>query len=163
MNIIFTKKIIIILLLILLVVSLILNFYLYYNHDSPLEFEEVYVEENMDEMYKGAYWFSLRHKKYGGFFGNEIKDLGVNFNQFNFNKYTYIITFGYELSEISYSLNATKNRKFIFFPKEFIGKVVFKDEYKNNVYIYRIKKIDIDCDYHSREDYVTFIKDLKGF
>ena len=49
-----------------------------------------------------------------------------------------------------------KNRKFIFIPKQFIGKVELKKDFSNRVYIYKIKKMDIDCDYHDRSKNVEF-------
>ncbi len=70
--------------------------------------------------------------------------------------YTYVVTCGHKLKNISYNLFETKNRKFIVFPKQFVGRVVLEYEESDNIYIYKIKKIDIDCDYHDRARNVYF-------
>ena len=49
-----------------------------------------------------------------------------------------------------------KNRVMVIFPKQYIGKVVLCEEDTGKVYIYRVKKMDIDCDYHEREKNVSF-------
>lgn len=165
------SKIIIIILSIILVISLILNLYLYVNLNIPLEFEEVYVQknlkENLAEITKQKredkpyyYWAALTDSKFEDFFcGKDFISRNVEFNDYDYKNFTYIFTFGYELSEISYSLNEAKNHKFIVIPSPVIGKVILKDDYKNNIYIYKIKKMDITYDYHDVKNYVAFVKD----
>lgn len=126
-----------------------------------INFEEVYqcsIDIN-SKVFNETYWFSIRDDSYNGFFDVQYLDkIGVNYSHldFDYSKYTYVITIGYELSKISYSYHDMKNRKFIFIPKQFIGKVELKKDFSNRVYIYKIKKMDIDCDYHDRSKNVEF-------
>ncbi|MDR1630532.1 MAG: hypothetical protein LBS36_10040 [Oscillospiraceae bacterium] len=108
----------------------------------------------------GCIWHTLRHPSYNGFFPDEIlDDLGVNRDdlRLDYNRYTYVVTFRHELLNISYSYSQMKNRTFIKLPKQFVGNVDLKSETTDNVYIYRVKKMDIDCDFHDRTKGVSFI------
>ncbi len=103
-------------------------------------------------------WLSLRHPDYNGFYSDEILNQYRIDMDLEYDKYTYIITFGYELKQISYSYDTVKNRKILFIPKQFIGKVILLDEFKDKLYIYKIPKMDIDCDIHERNREVYFFK-----
>ena len=77
---------------------------------------------------------------------------------FDFSHYTYIVTCGHELRSIKYSLSQTKNRRFLFIPKQFVGIVELQYDPSLYVHIYRVKKLDIDCDYHEMSKNVSYIK-----
>ena len=105
-------------------------------------------------------WFTLRSPEYSGFFPEESLDtLGVDYNDipFDYNRYTYIITIGHELLDIKYSRSDMKNRIYGIFGKQYVGHVTLKEETTDKVYIYRIPKMDIDCDYHEPQRAVTFV------
>ena len=105
-------------------------------------------------------WFTLRDEKFNGFFSDDILDnYKVEYSEFDYSKYTYVICVGHELKSISYSNSETKNRKLLIFPKQFVGIVSLSEEKSCNLYIYRIPKMDIDCDYHNRSRLVSFEKD----
>lgn len=106
-------------------------------------------------------WFSLRDEKYSGFFTLEkLTEYGADASDlsFDFSHYTYIVTCGHELRSIKYSLSQTKNRRFLFIPKQFDGIVELQYDSSPYVYIYRVKKLDIDCDYHEMSKNVSYIK-----
>ena len=77
---------------------------------------------------------------------------------FDYDHYTYIVTIGHELINIEYSRSDMKNRIYGIFPKQYVGHVTLKEDLTDKVYIYRIKKMDIDCDYHEPNRSVTFSK-----
>ena len=104
-------------------------------------------------------WFSLRHDDYQGFFSSDIlKNLGVDAESmiFDFEQNTYVITIGHELRDIKYRYSTFKKRRFVILPKQAIGIVTLDGSLVNKVFVYRIRKMDIDCDYHDRRAYVTF-------
>lgn len=155
------KKILIVFLVLILIGGIMFFKYTIPNYRN-INFDEVYqcdIDANT-EIFNKTYWFSIRDNSYNGFFDIGYLDkIGVDCSKldFDYSKYTYIITIGYELSDISYSYHDMKNRKLIFIPKQFIGKVKLKKEFDNKVYIYKIKKMDIDCDYHNRSKNVEFV------
>jgi hypothetical protein len=113
-----------------------------------------------DDNINYTFWFTIRDELFNGWFTNDyLTNMGIDISniEFDYNKYTYVITIGYELHRISYSYSDMKNRKFGFVPKQFVGKVELQRELKNIVYIYRIKRMDIDCDYHERNRNVFFV------
>lgn len=140
---------------VVIIVALITG-YIFYNKDYNLGYTLVY-SESCDNINADEYWFSLRDEKYNGFFTEEyLRNYGVGFSDFDYENYTYIVTFGHELKEITYSPKEMKNRVMVIFPKQYIGKVVLCKENTGKVYIYRVKKMDIDCDFHEREKNVSF-------
>ena len=149
------KKTFAIIIPVVIIVALITG-YIFYNKDYNLDYTLVYYEtcDNTDD---NTYWFSLRDEKYNGFFTEEyLRNYGVEFSDFDYENYTYIVTLGHELKRITYSPKEMKNRVMVIFPKQYIGNVVLGKEDTGKVYIYRVKKIDIDCDYHERDNNVSF-------
>ena len=132
-----------------------------YNAKFDLPFEPVERIAVKDIPDSEPAWFSLRDEKYSGFFtleklteyGAESSDLSLDFSH-----YTYIVTCGHELRSIKYSLSQTKNRRFLFIPKRFVGIVELQYDPSPYVYIYRVKRLDIDCDYHEMSKNVSYIK-----
>ncbi|MBE6838148.1 MAG: hypothetical protein E7507_01210 [Ruminococcus sp.] len=149
------KKVLVFIIPIVIIVALIIGA-IFYNKDYNLDYTLVY-SETCDNTDDGLYWFSLRDEKYNGFFTEEYLDnFGVEFSDYDYKNYTYIVTFGHELKRITYSPKETKNRVMVVFPKQYIGKVVLDKEDTGKIYIYRVKKMDIDCDYHERDKNVSF-------
>ena len=129
-----------------------------YDREIELEFEFVDVIENVkadDLNYR--YWFTLRDEKYSGFVEASILDeYEYDTSIFDFDNYTYVITLGHELKKIEYNFAYMKNRIYIVFPKQFIGKVTLNSVKTNDIYIYKIRKMDIDYDYHDPSKRVVF-------
>jgi len=104
-------------------------------------------------------WFSLRHESYNGFFSAELlNNYGVETEHmtFDFENYTYIITVGHELRGVEFSYSVFKNRKYFILPDQFVGKVTLDDNLVNRVFFYRVRRMNIDLDYHSPRSHVTF-------
>lgn len=134
-----------------------------YKIEFKLTFEQTeQISISTDSNHKnGLVWFTLRDEKYNGFFSTEMLDnYGTTSDELNmdFSNYTYIVTLGHKLENISYSFSQMKNRKYLFIPKQFVGIVNLQYEYSPNIYIYRIKKMDIDCDYHEPNKNVFYVK-----
>lgn len=108
--------------------------------------------ENID-----AIWFTLRDEKYKGFFpNNTLSDYGIDIDM-DFQTYTYVITCGHEMTKLERSYSKMKNKIFGFLPKQFIGQITLKEADDHMIHIYRIPKMDIDCNYHQREQYVQWV------
>lgn len=147
--------------LFLLVVLLSVSCVALYNVKFNLPFEPVERIAVKDIPDPELAWFSLRDEKYSGFFDIEkLTEYGADTSDlsFDFSHYTYIVTCGHELRSIKYSLSQTKNRRFLFIPKQFVGIVELQYDPSPYVYIYRVKKLDIDCDYHERSKNVYYVK-----
>ena len=147
--------------LFLLVVLLSVSCVALYNVKFNLPFEPVERIAVKDIPDSELAWFSLRDEKYSGFFTLEkLTEYGADASDlsFDFSHYTYIVTCGHELRSIKYSLSQTKNRRFLFIPKQFVGIVELQYDSSPYVYIYRVKKLDIDCDYHERSKKVYYVK-----
>ena len=124
----------------------------------PFESVAYYKAEGIEKM---PIWFSVRDKKYSGFFDEKLLSkhcIDYRNGELDLDHYTYIVTCGHKLKDIEYSFSETKNRKLLLIPKQFVGRVVLYYEENSYIYIYRVKKIDIDCDYHDRSRNVYYIK-----
>lgn len=147
--------------IIIVIITIIITVCLYQKNWS-IDFEEITSYDinptiNLDE--SNIVWFSLRDKKYEGFYSNKMLDnYGIDSQNitFDYDQYTYIFTIGHKLNSIKYSYSLFKNRQFVFFPKQFIGEVNLDENLQNKVFVYKIMKMDIDCDYHSPKSHVTF-------
>lgn len=140
----------------IVIIAALITGYIFHNKDYNLKYTLVY-SEFCDNINGDEYWFSLRDEKYNGFFTEGyLRNYGVEFSDYDYENYTYIVTLGHELKEITYSPKEMKDRVMVIFPKQYIGKVVLDKNDTGKVYIYRVKKMDIDCDYHERSKNVSF-------
>lgn len=135
----------------------------YFKSDYKIiQFDKIYESKvELDSYSDQLVWFTLRDKCFDGFFDiSMLERLGVDYSnmKIDYNNDTYVVTIGYELVNLSYSYSDMKNRKLGIIPKQFVGKVGLKDEFKEMIYIYKIKRLDIDCDYHDRRKNVSFIE-----
>ena len=100
-------------------------------------------------------WFSIRNEKYNPWYDlNYISDIGLNCEEWDIDKYTYIICLGYELKKLSFSpllLNIKSD-----FQIEYIGITEFNSAFSNRVYVYRIPKMNIDFNYGEPARYSKF-------
>ncbi len=152
---------------IILLIIVILLFFIsaisIYKKEFEISFEnvaEIPVENDVLSK-QGLTWFSLRDESYNGFYSPEILEkYGVDVKDINwdFSNFTYIITCGHKMDSIRFSFSKMKNRKFIFIPKQFIGILSLKKEETPYLYIYKIQKKDIDCDYHEPQSNILYVK-----
>lgn len=150
-------------LVVLSVLLFLILIILMYKKEFKLSFEQIEQIPVSTNSFsdKELIWFTLRDEKYCSFYSSEILlNYGVSPDKINmdFSKYTYVVTIGHELESINYSFSRMKNRKFLFIPKQFVGIVNLQYECSPNLYIYRIKKMDIDCDYHEPNKNVYYVK-----
>ena len=66
--------------------------------------------------------------------------------------YTYIVTIGHRLKGFSYNYTRCSLRRFII-PTEYIGRATLESQSTGKVYVYKIRKMNIDRDYHGGEDF----------
>lgn len=133
--------------------------YFFYTKNRNIIFEEFEEYSVNSTEIESNIWFTLRDEKFNGFYSTEkLKQYGIETDNisFDFEHYTYVITIGHKLKDIKYSYSLTKNRKLLIFPKQFIGRVTLDKDSENKIFIYKIKRMDIDCDYHDPKSYVSF-------
>lgn len=136
------------------------NFNLKFEYVGTLSGNSTYTSDNSSSLFTS--WFTIRDQSYNGFYDEGQLDFMVKSKDdlknydFDYDNYTYVVTVGHELKKISYSYSQMKNRKFLFIPKQFVGNVILDKNNTDNIYIYRIKKMDIDYDYHDRNRGVSF-------
>ena len=88
-------------------------------------------------------WFSIRDEKYYPWYDVDyINNMGIKYEEWDLNNYTYIICQGYELKKLSFSPVLLNNKSG--FLIEYIGITEFNDEFSNCIYVYRIPRMNID-------------------
>lgn len=98
--------------------------------------------------------FFIKDEDYNGFYdGFEVLNYFVpkyDFSNFDTDKYTYIISIDREIHSIKYIGLKCKRRTLVFFPDEYQADIECSESAKKGkLRIYKIKKINIDYDYHS--------------
>jgi hypothetical protein len=148
---------------VLLAAVLIIIFAVLYWHDFDLSYEyvaEIPIQVDSDSS-KDRYWFTLRNQKYHGFYDEEmlynLSGLSKVAVDFDYQDYTYVVTYKHQLNRLSISLSRMKDRNAFLLPKQFVGKIYLERKETNSIYIYRVKSIDLDCDYHKISDHVVLI------
>jgi len=145
----YIKTLIVIFIIVIITITAIV-----YKSFYNIKFEKI-GEFEMKESYinnKTFYWFTIRHPEFDGFLSEDaLNSISEKINiDFDFDNYTYIFVCGHELKKIEYSYSFVKDRQLIFFAKTFIGQVTLSKETTNKIYVYKIRKTNIDCDYHER-------------
>lgn len=117
------------------------------NKEYSLEFEkieEVFPVEELNEPYCTMKpWFSIRNEKYYPWHEVDyVSNIGIKYEEWDLDKYTYIICQGYELQKISISPILLNHKST--FSIEYIGITEFNKEFSNCIYVYRIPKMNID-------------------
>ena len=97
------------------------------------------------EYSKTLWWFRVFPE--GDYFADEQFDL-------DFENYAYIVTVGHELSRLRVSFSARRQTSP---PREFHGIVTLQDEPTDNIYIYRIRKWNIEHNFKMPSSYVSFV------
>ena len=136
--------------------------------DRNVSFELI-SETDYDADYNGGYlkenslaWFSLLDPNFESDIlgsGTEILDsAGIVYNSDNFDveHYTYIVTVGHKLKSLKYSFLKCNQRNEFLLPKQFIGHATLDKTQTDKIYIYRIKKMNINFDIHDREGSADF-------
>ena len=110
-------------------------------------------------------WFTLRSEEYDPWFspsGELFDNSPIDLAQLDLDQYTYVVTVGRKLIKLEYSYSSMERRKYIVIPKEFVGRITLDSYLTNDIYIYRIPKMDIDCDLHN-QTYNVFYDDASSY
>lgn len=129
-----------------------------YQFSLSYDFIAKYEADNIDSL---PVWFTVRSKEFEGFYDEEVLKMhckDYEYGLLDTTKYTYIVTCSHQLMNASYSFSEVTNRKLLFIPKQYVGRVVLSYEKSKYIYIYKIKKIDIDCDFHDQTRNVFYMK-----
>lgn len=141
-----------------LTASLIIVALLIYFHDFKPEFTEVYAESSDGAIKENSpYWICLKDPDYQGFFAvGFLEQYNVEYNDWDFEHYTYIVTFGYEMKNIEYSFSDCKNWEFSILPENYLGKLTLANEKTDIIHIYKLKKVDIESAFPDGPDDILF-------
>lgn len=139
----------------ILVVSILLLFVLFYRFD--LDFKMVYscttdgkVKENTPK------FICIKDPDYNGFFDKDfLKQYNVSYSDWDLNEHTYIITFGYELRKIEFSYSKCVKWDSII-PGNFQAFVTLSKVRTDKIYIYELKKIDLESAFPDGSDQIVF-------
>lgn len=136
--------------------------------DRNVSFELI-SETNYDADYNGGYlsenapaWFSLLDPNFeSDLLGNDFEMLdnaGIVYNSdtFDVERYSYIVTVGHKLKSLKYNFLKCNQRNEFLLPKQFIGYATLDKTQTDRIYIYRIKKMNINCDIHDWEGSADF-------
>lgn len=135
----------------IMVLLIIFNILLLYRHYFQISFEEVY-KESYPISEDTIIWQSTRTVSLDDTNYTNKEIFSVNFEDYDLQKYTYIVSYGHELIDITYSFSEMKNSNGLIF----IPKTIFKSEKNDVIYIYRIKKMNVDYDIHNSDRNVYF-------
>ncbi len=135
----------------IMLLSVIINLFFLYNYYFEVDFEEVYRESY--PLYEDMIiWHSTRDESLSNSNYTNEEIFSVNFNDYDLDNYTYIISYGYELTDISVSCSEIKNSNGLYF----VPRVIFESERTDTIYIYKTKKINIDYDMHESDRNIYF-------
>lgn len=148
-----TKKVIFFsAILILLIVGIVLINIFAVTHTAHLKMvdkrEAVSVSEAIDSNY-----FFIKDDSYQGFYDGVLRlqeyipDYDIS--ALNTQEYTYVVSVNCKIEEITYSGRACKRRTLFVFPDVYTANVTVDNTSDNMLRIYRMKKINIDYDYHN--------------
>lgn len=127
---------------------------------TPINLQFEYVDkipiEYNEEINSDTPWFTVVNEEYAPLFGlgNLQGSYGVDVesvqSDFDLNNYSYVVCYGHELNRITYSYLNPK-RRIGLIPYELTAKATLSSEKQNYIYIYRIKKANIVCNYHDMD------------
>lgn len=141
-----------------LIAALMITMLFIYFHDFNPEFTEVYSKSSNGAVKENSpYWICLKDPDYNGFFSvGFLKQYNVDYDDWDLENYTYIVTFGYEMKKIEYSFSDCLNWDFSILPKNYLGKLTLGSEKTDVIHIYRIKKADIESAFPAGPDEIIF-------
>lgn len=128
------------------------GFFPIYFHYFNIDFTEVHRERYNFEHESTVVWRSTRDEAKSEIAYAPSEIFGADFSDYDLKKYTYVISYGYELLDVSCSLGEMKNSNGLYF----VPKMIFGTERKNMIYIYRLPKTELDYDMHRTDRNVFF-------
>lgn len=141
-----------------LIIALIIVVLFIYFHNFKPEFTEVYSNSSNGTIKENSpYWICLKDPDYNGFFSiGFLEQYNVDYDEWDLEHYTYIVTFGYEMKNIEYSFSDCKNWNYSILPKNYLGKLTLTSEKTDIIHIYKIKKVDIESAFPDGPDNISF-------
>lgn len=132
--------------------SVLEGFFLIYFHYFNIDFTEVHRERSEFEHESTVAWHSTRDEAKSGIAYAPSGIFGAEFSEHDLKKYTYVVSYGYELLDVSCSLSEMKNSNGLYF----VPRMIFGSERNDTLYIYRLPKTELDYDMHSPDRNVFF-------
>lgn len=101
-------------------------------------------------------WFTVVNENYEPMFNlDSLGNYGVDKNtveyKFDLENYSYIICYGHELKKITYRYIKPIKRKGLI-PYTLTATATMSSENQNGIFIYRIKRKNITCDFHNMDN-----------
>lgn len=150
-----TKIILFAVFIMIITVLISTDFIFFYTHNVSFE-----LADEMDNVQISAgnriytHYYFIKDSKYSSWYDGEerFKESFPNydFSKLDTKKYTYLVLFSGNLNSVKYSGKNCKQRTFIF-PYEYTAFVDADKTGDGSVKIYRMKKINIEYDYHGDE------------
>lgn len=107
---------------------------------------------NLDSISYNDYFF-IKSEKYNNFYDGfeRLKQLSPDYDtqKLDAEHFTYVVSVNGTITEINYSGKNCKRRNAIGLPKTYTAFLDYEKTNDNTIRIYKIKKVDIDYDYHS--------------
>ena len=151
-----TRKKVIIVSVIVFVVVFPLYIIYQFNTFHSIDFELIYETELPSDYKEGSsqVWKTYSDNSFNKFIKSPdyIDDIKLDFDNF-----TYIIVNNHQLVDFKYTWKEVNLRKFVIFPELYVGFATFTKEETGKQYVYRIKRMNINADYHGKNDNNTFI------
>ena len=136
------------------VLFLVYQFNTFHTVDLELIYEKD-LDPNFYDSMNSTVWYTLRSNSFNGL---RVKSPEYFDNiKLDYDKYTYIVVNDHELKELKYTWKEVNLRKFVIFPDQFVGFATLGKQRTGKTYLYRIKKLNIDCDYHAIDLRNTYV------
>jgi len=142
---------------IIFLLSIISYFIYQFNTYHTIKFELIYEKKLNSNFYNTpnpTIWYTLKSNSFNGFDKNSpeyFDDIKLDYN-----KYTYIVVNDYQLKKLKYTWKEVNLRKMVIFPDLYVGFATLDKQKTGKTYLYRIKKMNIDSDYHGKNSRNTF-------
>lgn len=147
-----TKNIKAFIILIFFVVLAGIVIFIFINHNLNFELVDEISVYNLNENNYDTDYFFIKDSDFNGFYDGigRLKHFVPQFQEQNINteEFTYIVVINGNLKNISYNFNKCKKRNAIGFPSVYSALIEYEKTDDNVLRIYKIKKINIDYDYH---------------
>ncbi len=123
------------------------------------DFKEVYSTYSNGSIKENTpYWICIKDPEYEGFFNVSYLDkYHVDYSEWELDKYTYIVTFGYEMTDVKYSYSKCLNWGLSVIPHHYLGKLTLREPKDDLIRIYRLRKVDIECAFPDGNDDISFV------
>lgn len=124
-----------------------------FNHTLKAELiEEISINDTQISMNSYPNCFFIKDSYYNNFYDGEkiLKEVVSNYDisTLDTKRYTYVVSMNSQIDSISYSGQKCNKRKCMIFPYEYKAETKLKYLNDGKIRIYRLKKINVDYDYH---------------